>query len=203
MPRGFAFNNDGTFEEIDGPKGDVTWATQEPPDPPKPPPKPEPKKEIVPRRERFPGRKSVQTKSGCPLTKEQRANKPPYAKDPDKWYNSGGKITIDKNGTWTYHDWEKPPNSVSYPDGYPDFKSAGLVKQEVAIGKFEGYQKDFLKADKEAPNGPKADTSTWHHHQDGTTMQEVDAVLHARFTHQGGMSRKRKKGSMVKRGGMK
>ncbi len=47
----------------------------------------------------------------------------------------GGTIKIDEQDTWRYTDWEG--NSVSYPGGYPDFKSAGMVKQEVQIGKFE------------------------------------------------------------------
>jgi hypothetical protein len=64
------------------------------------------------------------------------------------------------------------------------------VKQEVPIGKFEGWNKDFPKADELAPNGPKSSESKWHHHQDGTTMQEIDKVLHKRFTHIGGMAGK-------------
>ncbi|MFM7888318.1 MAG: HNH endonuclease [Pseudanabaena sp.] len=28
--------------------------------------------------------------------------------------------------------------------------------------------------------------TTWHHHQNGTTMQAVDEVIHRRFTHRGG-----------------
>ena len=124
------------------------------------------------------------------INKELLETKPRMSKDPEKWINKGGKITIDENRTWTYHDWEG--NSVSYPDGYPDFKAAGMVKQEVPIGKFEGWNKDFPKADKLAPNGPKDASSTWHHHQDGTTMQEINAKLHARFTHVGGMSKVKK-----------
>lgn len=46
------------------------------------------------------------------------------------WKN--GTISIDENGVWTYHDWEG--NSVSYPNGYPDFKSADMVRQEAPIG---------------------------------------------------------------------
>ncbi|MEB3749264.1 hypothetical protein EP10_000103 [Geobacillus icigianus] len=126
------------------------------------------------------------------FTKEELATKPKNSPDPDKWQKKGGKITIDENGTWTYHDWEG--NSVTYLGGYPDFKGAGMVKQEVQIGKFESYDKDFAKADKLAPNGPiDRDVSTWHHHQDETTMQEMDRILHSRFTHRGGMSKTKKR----------
>ncbi|AZV69417.1 hypothetical protein DT426_16090 [Bacillus cereus] len=81
-----------------------------------------------------------------------------------------------------------PPNRVSYPRGFPNFKSAGLVRQEVPIGEFNRYDIDFAKADELAPNGPKLDENTWHHHQDLTTMQEVSKEIHRRFRHMGGMS---------------
>ncbi|MBM7702298.1 T7SS effector LXG polymorphic toxin [Metabacillus iocasae] len=126
------------------------------------------------------------------FTKEQLSTKPPYSRDPDKWQKKGGKIEIDEEGTWTYTDWEIPPNRVSYPGGFPDFKSAGMVKQEVPIGKFERYDLDFAKADELALNGPKSDENTWHHHQDLTTMQEIDKEMHRRFRHMGGMSLSKK-----------
>ncbi|UOQ92229.1 cytoplasmic protein [Halobacillus shinanisalinarum] len=87
------------------------------------------------------------------FTKEQPANKPKNAPNPERWLNKGGTIKIDEQDTWRYTDWEG--NSVSYPDGYADFKSSGMVKQEVR--KFQNYDKDFAKADKLAPNGPKSD----------------------------------------------
>ena len=128
------------------------------------------------------------------FTKELRKKKPKYSPSIDKWLGGNfgrvGTISIAQNGVWTYHDWEG--HSVSYPDEYPDFKSAGMVIQEVPIGKFESYYKDFQKADELAPKGPKASTSTWHHHQNGTTMQEVNAKLHSRFTHEGGMALSKK-----------
>ncbi|MGG3233527.1 HNH endonuclease [Priestia flexa] len=126
------------------------------------------------------------------FTKEQLSTKPPYSRDPDKWQKKGGKIEIDEEGTWTYTDWEIPPNRVSYPGGFPDFKSAGMVKQEVPIGKFERYDLDFAKADELAPNGLKSDENTWHHHQGLTTMQEIDKEMHRRFRHMGGMSLSKK-----------
>jgi hypothetical protein len=122
------------------------------------------------------------------FTKEQLDTKPLYSRDPEKWLNKGGKIEIDEDGTWTYIDWEVPPNKVSYPQGFPDFKYAGFVKQEVKIGKFEKYDIDFARADELAPNGPKSDENTWHHHEDLTTMQEVNKEMHRRFRHKGGMS---------------
>lgn len=37
--------------------------------------------------------------------------------------------------------------------------------------------------------------NTWHHHQNGTTMQEVNSDIHSRFTHRGGVSAKKKQRS--------
>ena len=124
------------------------------------------------------------------LTKEQLKGKPKNSPNPSKWFKKNGTISIDDDGVWTYHDWEG--NSVSYPDGYPDFKSAGMVKQEVNIGPFQGYNKDFPRGDELAPNGPISESSTWHHHQDGVTLQEVLTKLHERFRHRGGMSKIKK-----------
>lgn len=60
------------------------------------------------------------------------------------WKN--GTISIDENGVWTYHDWEG--NSVSYPNGYPDFKSADMVRQEAPIGPFVERNKDLQRQEK-------------------------------------------------------
>ncbi|HDR3892590.1 MULTISPECIES: HNH endonuclease [Bacillus] len=122
------------------------------------------------------------------FTEEQLSTKPLYSRNPEKWQKKGGKIEISEEGIWTYIDWEIPPNRVSYPGGFPNFKSAGLVRQEVPIGEFNRYDIDFAKADELAPNGPKLDENTWHHHQDLTTMQEVSKEIHRRFRHMGGMS---------------
>lgn len=46
--------------------------------------------------------------------------------------------------------------------GFPDFKSADLVKQEVDIGGFNNYYDDFSRADELAPNGSRdAINNTW------------------------------------------
>ncbi|WP_232481204.1 HNH endonuclease [Bacillus cereus] len=122
------------------------------------------------------------------FTEEQLSTKPLYSRNPEKWQKKGGKIEISEEGIWTYIDWEIPPNRVSYPGGFPDFKSAGLVRQEVPIGEFNRYDIDFVNADELAPNGPKLDENTWHHHQDLTTMKEVSKEMHRRFRHMGRMS---------------
>ena len=112
--------------------------------------------------------------------------------NPKKWLNNGGSISIDNDGVWTYINPDG--HSVKYIDEFPDFKSAGLVKQDVNIGEFKNYYDDFKKADELATNVPRdAINNTWHHNQDGKTMQEVNKEIHKDYTHRGGMSIKKKK----------
>ncbi|TDL32777.1 hypothetical protein E2R51_08880 [Jeotgalibacillus sp. S-D1] len=121
------------------------------------------------------------------IAKEVLDTKPKNSPNPDKWIKNGGKITVEENGTWIYH--HSNGHSVRYNDGFPDFKEAGLVKQEVDIGEFKNYKHDFKKADDLAPLGPRdAQSNTWHHHQDKKTMQEVNKEIHKDFTHRGGMA---------------
>ena len=128
-------------------------------------------------------------KNSSDITKDIRQNKPLNSPAIDAWYGKNGTISIDENGVWTYHDWEG--NSVSYPNGYPDFKSAGMVRQEAPIGPFVERNKDFAKA-REMGYIKSAD-GTWHHHEDGVTLQEVETILHDRFRHRGGISNLKKK----------
>lgn len=107
-----------------------------------------------------------------------------------KWYNKGGYISLDKNGTWTYT--KKKGQSVSYPDGYPDFSeyyhpTVKPVTIEVTVPK--NPQEDFKKANIEAKLNKDSDPPvpasnkppegyTWHHHEDGKTMILVDEDIH-------------------------
>lgn len=128
---------------------------------------------------------STTYKNSSDITKDIRKNKPLNSPAVDSWYGKNGIISIDKNGVWTYHDWEG--NSVSYPN----FKSAGMVRQEAPIGPFVERSKDFAKA-REMGYIKSAD-GTWHHHEDGVTLQEVETILHDRFRHRGGISNLKKK----------
>ncbi len=111
--------------------------------------------------------------------------KPLYSPDANKWIDNGGKITV-KNGIWKYADAQGI--SVTYKNSYPDFKGSGHVKQEVDIGSFSSHAADFRLADMLAPNGPINPDNTWHHNEDGRTLQEVDKNIHRNFTHRGGIS---------------
>ena len=76
-------------------------------------------------------------------------------------------------------------------DGYPDFKAAGVVKKEVKI-KFSGDRpKDVRAANKTAGLTNTPEGHTWHHHQDGTTMQLVPTTIHEQTGHTGGFASSR------------
>jgi hypothetical protein len=117
------------------------------------------------------------------------AAKPMNSPAPQKWIDNGGTIWNELDGTWVYSDIAG--NTVRYPNGYPDFAGGGYVRQSVDIRTVPNHTSDFLNANKAAPLGQKLPTNTWHHHENGTTMQEIDRIIHSRFTHRGGVSIKR------------
>ena len=122
---------------------------------------------------------------GSNIPDELMETKPKNSPAVNRWLENGGTITIE-NGTWKYTNSQGV--SVLYKNGYPDFLGSGLVVQEVDIGGFRNRSADFRLADKMAPNGPISPDSTWHHHEDGRTLQEVDKSIHRNFTHRGGIS---------------
>jgi hypothetical protein len=141
-------------------------------------------------RSRLKGRQKTFSK-GSRISNEILKTKPKYGRDPKKWMNEGGQITITKDGVWRYTS--RQGVSINYPGGYPDFKSAGFVRQEVDIGRFRNYSYDFRKANKLTGGLKDSARNTWHHHQDGKTLQEVPRKIHRQFTHEGGMSITRKR----------
>ncbi|TKC98828.1 HNH endonuclease [Polyangium fumosum] len=79
-------------------------------------------------------------------------------------------------------------------EGYPDFKAAGVVKKEVKINQTGNREVDDRLANKAA--GIDATTTkdhTWHHHQDGTTMQLVPSDIHGKTGHTGGVANQRRR----------
>ncbi len=96
------------------------------------------------------------------------------------------------NGTWRYTDWEV--NVVDYNNGYPNFEQ--YSRQKVDISQQKGnHSTDFTNAEKMSKeNPPKLSNcrTTWHHHEDGKHMMEVNKTIHKRFTHNGGVSKSKK-----------
>ncbi|MEL7571221.1 MAG: HNH endonuclease, partial [Eubacteriaceae bacterium] len=116
--------------------------------------------------------------------------KPQNSRIPKGWFDIGGKISVDKNNTWTYIGSQN--QTVTYNNNYADFKGSGYVKQEVNIGEFKSRPDDCRRANKLAPNGPKSPDSVWHHNEDEQTMQEINKIIHEMFTHKGGFSKMKK-----------
>jgi len=121
--------------------------------------------------------------------------KPLNSRVPEKWIKKGGKLAVSSNGTWQYvitvNGEEVTVNYKYKREGYPDFKEAGVVLQEVAIDPYMGNNTDFTRANHAAVKEggvPLSDNSTWHHHEDLIHMQEIDKKIHKAFTHRGGRS---------------
>ena len=94
---------------------------------------------------------------------------------------------------------EIPDFDLKYPDGvrfdeygFPDF--GPYATHTVKLEKFSPgkHSIDGAKADIEVrkiyPNYVRPDGYTWHHHQDGSTMQLVPQSLHDTFKHTSGMA---------------
>jgi hypothetical protein len=73
-------------------------------------------------------------------------------------------------------------------DGYPDFRATGVVRVEVKITYTGSRMGDYAAANKAAGLRETPKGMTWHHHQDGTTMQLVPTDIHAKTGHTGGFS---------------
>jgi len=117
-----------------------------------------------------------------PKTALNPRNKPPYAPTIAKWYKKGGSIERLDNGDWLYTDWLF--KSVVYQGDFPDFSPH--QRQYADIPNMQGNcTTDYTAARERAPFGRELDTSTWHHHQNCVTMQEIPDDIHARFTHYG------------------
>ncbi|SMC88241.1 HNH endonuclease [Papillibacter cinnamivorans] len=117
---------------------------------------------------------------GSKIPDELLKTKPSNPPVVNRWLEGGGKIEINDNGMWKYTNSKGA--SVTYKNGYPDFKRSGHVVQEVDIGPFRERSADFRLADQLAPNGPKNLRNTWHHHEDGRTLQEVNRRTHEMFS---------------------
>jgi RHS repeat-associated protein len=71
-------------------------------------------------------------------------------------------------------------------DGFPDFSTVAARRVRVT---FSGnYADDFAAANARAGFDRTPDGFTWHHHQDGTTMELVPTNIHQKTGHTGGMS---------------
>ncbi|MGY0692378.1 T7SS effector LXG polymorphic toxin [Virgibacillus sp. FSP13] len=142
---------------------------------------------------------------GIKFTKELLKTKPKNSPVPGRWEQKGGKVELDENGTWVYTN--KKGQSVTYPDGYPDFTPymhPSVKPVEIEIAKPAIRPLDYKKANQKAGLNRDSDPPipafnkpplgyVWHHHQDGKTMILVEEKIHKQFTHTGGVSAVNKK----------
>jgi hypothetical protein len=114
----------------------------------------------------------------------------------NKWTESGGTIQQHSDGSVTLI--AKDGTAVKYsPDGYPDFKPhlnhpSGVTEVPIEGGFSKSRTPDYRKANEAAGHpewGNRAPKDyTWHHHQDGNTMQLVPKEIHRMFGHSGGVA---------------
>ena len=71
-------------------------------------------------------------------------------------------------------------------DGYPKF--AGVARRRVKIKQTGHRPSDNAAANKAAGLESTPDGYTWHHHQDGTTMELVPKKIHEQTGHTGGVA---------------
>ncbi|MGH6613466.1 HNH endonuclease [Sphingomonas sp.] len=112
------------------------------------------------------------------------------APNPDKWRAQGGTVTPRRGGGVTYENANGV--KVNYNSrGYPDFKPHA-VDQTKLPGGFQNRPDDFRAANTQTGRSQYGSKSppnqTWHHHEDGTTMQLVPRDIHNQFTHAGGIA---------------
>jgi RHS repeat-associated protein len=86
----------------------------------------------------------------------------------------------------------KYPKGVQFDEqGFPNFSA--YSKSSVQISVTGKHNIDFQRANQAAGYSKTPDGYTWHHHQDGKTMQLVPKDLHKEVRHTGGAATKRGK----------
>jgi RHS repeat-associated protein len=126
--------------------------------------------------------------------------KPPNAPNYENWIAKGGSVQLSHDGTITYI--RADGTAVPYRNGYPDFSDhmnhpSGVT--QVNITQSTDRKADFAAANAAAGhpewgNQPPPNY-TWHHHENGSTMQLVPRDVHGDFTHAGGVSTVKNQGS--------
>ena len=101
-------------------------------------------------------------------------------------YIDHSKTTHNPDGSTTYYDLQSRPVKYS-KEGYPDF--APYAETTVHVQGMKGkIPPDDELANEIAGFESTPDDYTWHHHQDGKTMQLIPTDVHSTFPHTGGAS---------------
>ncbi len=104
----------------------------------------------------------------------------------------GGRTV--RNAKLAFTSYPLPPAlAAKYPagvrfnaSGHPDFSP--YARKTITLTGLKGDNSDFTRADRAAGFSPGARPPgfTWHHHEDGVTLQLVPRDLHRRIGHTGG-----------------
>ncbi len=119
----------------------------------------------------------------------------------DNWIERGGKVIANADGSVTYIRRDLVQvryNSAGYPDFTPHLDHPSGVRS-VEVPHSRNRADDFERANIAAGKGKEwgrrsPPDYTWHHHENGTTMQLVPRHIHngdavnARFSHAGGVA---------------
>lgn len=112
----------------------------------------------------------------------------------------GTRLPGDDKGAWAGEKGNSvfTPNGggspVRYTDGYPDFSPYSQQTVRIDMSQTGNRAADFRNADEAVrrqlndPNWQRPDNMTWHHVEDGTTMQLVPSNVHDAAQHTGGVS---------------
>jgi hypothetical protein len=113
----------------------------------------------------------------------------PRMPNTDKWIAEGGTVTAHPDGSITYTNSKGVSVTYSKED-YPDFSP--YAKAEVKVKGLTGnYKIDEEMANKALGLKQTPPGLTWHHHEDGRTMQLVPSEINNSFPHTGGASKRR------------
>jgi hypothetical protein len=74
---------------------------------------------------------------------------------------------------------------IKFNDGYPDFSPYATHRVEIEM---TGKKADFTAANKAAGLKNTPDNMTWHHNEDGVTMELVPSKINNNVPHDGGAS---------------
>lgn len=71
-------------------------------------------------------------------------------------------------------------------DGFPEFSSHAIKRIPLERGQKGNYTSDFTEANKKSGYNKTPDGYTWHHHEDGITMELIPTAIHNAARHTGG-----------------
>lgn len=131
---------------------------------------------------------NIKKESELFLSKIQNINAPknivikPPATGPPQIPTISGRLPINSKYAGQNH-----PSGVKFtPQGFPDFSKFSIKQVDI---KLTGDRaKDFILANKKASLDKTPKGYTWHHHENGKTMQLIPSKIHGTVKHTGGQA---------------